>query len=150
MGKRMPQEDETELRGSATKSTQVSEPVTGKRTGKQGKTKDTSQEQKDAIVTRISEARNNIQAAQIQQAKEYADAVTDPVVALATPLIGLRIVEKGVNALNNGGKSATDFLRSMPSTGITLKEDSISMIGMEDPLKLDEMDDPLVLMLMGS
>ena len=117
-------------------------------TPKESKLKEPADNQKEAIVQRISRARADIQAEQIQQAKNYADAVTDSVIALATPLIGLRIIEKGVNALSNGGKASSDFLRCMPSTGITLNASSIYMTDGEDPLQLEAMDDPLIAALM--
>ena len=117
-----------------------------------GKNKDTSEDQKQAIVQRINKAKNDTQLAQIQQAKDYADAVTDSVASLAVPLIGLNIIEKGVNSLASGGNVATSFLHSMPTTGITINANSISMTAMDDQLELEPMEDPLVsaLLLMGA
>ena len=116
--------------------------------GKSSQVKDSTEDQRTAIVARISKAKSGTQSAQIQQAKDYADAVTDSVAALAVPLIGLNIIEKGINSLASGGNVATSFLHSMPVTGITINANSISMIGMDDPLELESIDDPLIAALM--
>jgi|GEM_PF-4697251 len=117
-------------------------------TGKESKLKEPADSQKEAIVQRINKARTDTQSAQIQQARDYADAVTDSVASIAVPLIGLNIIEKGINSLASGGNVATSFLRCMPTTGIMIDANSISMIGMEDPLELEPMDDPLIAALM--
>jgi hypothetical protein len=108
------------------------------------KTKEPIQDQKQAIVQRINKAKTDTQTAQIQQARDYADAVTDSVASLAVPLIGLNIIEKGVNSLASGGNVAKSFLHSMPTTGITINANSISMIDMDNQLELEAMDDPLI------
>ena len=124
-------------------------PKVGKgESGKNDKLKDPTEDQASAIVKRISKARTNIQAEQAQQAVGYADAVTESVMTMAAPLIGLRMIEKGVGALSSGGNLATSFLRSMPNTGITLEADLISMTDTDDPLQLEAMDDPLIAALM--
>jgi hypothetical protein len=128
------------------------QPITRNGVKKGSNLKDPTGDQRDAIVTRINKAKSNTQTAQIQQAKDYADAVTDSVANLAIPLIGLNIIEKGAKSLASGGEVATSFLRSMPITGMTIDANSISMIDMDDQLELEAMDDPLVsaLLLMGA
>jgi hypothetical protein len=77
--------------------------------------------QTNSIVQRIDDARKLTQSTQIEQAQEYADTVTDQITALATPLIGLGLVEKGVDSMRGGGKMATAFLLSTASTGIEIE-----------------------------
>lgn len=75
----------------------------------------------NSIVSRIDEARKLTQSTQIEQAKDYANTVTDQITALATPLIGLGLVEKGIDSMRGGGKMATAFLLSTTSTGIEIE-----------------------------
>jgi hypothetical protein len=80
-----------------------------------------TESQTNSIVNRIDEARKLTQSTQIEQAKEYADVVTDQITALAAPLIGLGLVEKGIDSMRGGGKMATAFLLSTTSTGIEIE-----------------------------
>jgi hypothetical protein len=101
----------------AAKSPSSSIPKTPRNRGKATPT----ESQTNSIVNRIDEARKLTQSTQIEQAKEYADVVTDQITALAAPLIGLGLVEKGIDSMRGGGKMATAFLLSTTSTGIEIE-----------------------------
>lgn len=104
-----------EVRGTASKTGQATRP-----TRKNPKATPT-EEQTNSIVQRIDDARKLTQSTQIEQAQEYANTVTDQITALATPLIGLGLVEKGIDSMRGGGKMATAFLLSTTSTGIEIE-----------------------------
>lgn len=104
-----------EVRGTASKTGQATRP-----TRKSPKATPT-EEQTNSIVQRIDDARKLTQSTQIEQAQEYANTVTDQITALATPLIGLGLVEKGIDSMRGGGKMATAFLLSTTSTGIEIE-----------------------------
>lgn len=104
-----------EVRGTASKTGQTA------RSTRQRQKATPTEEQTNTIVRRIDEARKLTQSTQIEQAQEYADTVTDQITALATPLIGLGLVEKGIDSMRGGGKMATAFLLSTTSTGIEIE-----------------------------
>jgi hypothetical protein len=102
----------SEVRGSASKAT---------RAARKGSKATPTEEQTKSIVSRIDDARKLTQSTQIEQAQEYADTVTDQITSLATPLIGLGLVEKGIDSMRGGGKMAVAFLLSTNSTGIEIE-----------------------------
>ena len=91
------------------------------RSPRKGQKATPTESQTNSIVSRIDDARKLTQSTQIEQAQEYADTVTDQITALAAPLIGLGIVEKGVESMRGGGKMAVAFLLSTTSTGIEIE-----------------------------
>ena len=104
-----------EVRGTASKTGQAT------RSNRNRQKATPTEDQTNSIVSRIDEARKLTQSTQIEQAKEYADTVTDQITTLAAPLIGLGIVEKGIESMRGGGKMATAFLLSTTSTGIEIE-----------------------------
>jgi hypothetical protein len=84
----------SEVRGSASKAT---------RAARKGSKATPTEEQTKSIVSRID------------------DTVTDQITSLATPLIGLGLVEKGIDSMRGGGKMAVAFLLSTNSTGIEIE-----------------------------
>lgn len=104
-----------EVRGTASKTGQAA------RSARQRQKATPTEDQTKTIVHRVDEARRLTQSTQIEQAQEYADTVTDQIAALATPLIGLGLVEKGIDSMRGGGKMATAFLLSTTSTGIEIE-----------------------------
>jgi hypothetical protein len=104
-----------EVRGTASKTGQAT------RSPRNRQKANPTESETNSIVNRIDEARKLTQSTQIEQAKEYADVVTDQITTLATPLIGLGLVEKGIDSMRGGGKMATAFLLSTASTGIEIE-----------------------------
>lgn len=91
-------------------------------------------EQANTLVSRVDKARLKAQAEYVQQAIEIADAVSDQVMDMATPLIGLSIAEKSGNAIAKGGKTAIAFLRSTVTTGMQIENVLEATLDSEDPL----------------
>ena len=86
-----------------------------------GKKATPTDEQANTLVSRVDKARLKAQSEYVQQAIDIADAVSDQVMGLATPLIGLSIAEKSHDAIAKGGKMATAFLLSTVTTGMQIE-----------------------------
>lgn len=85
------------------------------------------------LLTRIETAKNNIQAAKLQEVSAFADVASDDFIELADKLTALGIVEKTAGSIQRAGTLATNFLRSTPATGTYLEDALTSTIDMEDP-----------------
>ena len=86
-----------------------------------GKKATPTDEQANTLVSRVDKARLKAQSEYVQQAIDIADAVSDQVMDMATPLIGLSIAEKSHSAISKGGKMAAAFLRSTVTTGMQIE-----------------------------
>ncbi len=98
------------------------------------RTASTTEDQSNALVTRIKGAHLANQNELTMQAVELADTVSDQVIEQVAPLIGLNIVEKLPSAIAKGGSLTTAFLRSTVTTGMQIENVFETEAELDDPL----------------